>query len=181
MRVPLLGALLAAAVAAGCTDQFQAPTAPDAVTVPAEVRTAQHADTPHNFRTHLSGDEEVPPNESRAQGQAIFQLSADGTEVHYKLIVANIENVAQAHIHRGPVGVNAPIVVWLYPPGPPAQLIPGRTQGVLAEGVITSASLVGPLEGNTLEDLLDEMRAGNTYVNVHTSQLPGGEVRGQID
>jgi hypothetical protein len=31
-----------------------------------------------------------------------------------------------------------------------------------------------------LEDLLEAMRSGNTYVNVHTSQYPGGEIRGQI-
>jgi hypothetical protein len=110
----------------------------------------------------------------------MFKLSDDGTELSYKLIVANIENVAQAHIHVGPVGENGPIVAWLYPSAPPAQLIPGRFSGVLAEGTITDADLMGPLAGMTLEDLLDEMRSGNTYVNAHTSQLPGGEIRGQI-
>jgi hypothetical protein len=46
--------------------------------------------------------------------------------------------------------------------------------------VITSASLVGPMAGQTLDDLLEQMHADNTYVNVHTSQFPPGEVRGQI-
>lgn len=180
MRVRVMAAMIAALVAGGCTDQLQTPTAPAPVTVPVQAELAQHAGTPHNFRTHMSGGEEVPANESRAQGEATFQLSPDGMELHYKLIVANIENVAQAHIHLAPAGTNGPVVAWLYPPGPPPVLIPGRTQGVLAEGMITDASLVGPLAGGTLEDLLAEMRAGNTYVNVHTSQLPGGEVRGQI-
>jgi hypothetical protein len=180
MRVPLMAALFAAAVASGCTDQIRTPAEPEAVTVPVRFESARHAGTPRNFRTHASGGEEVPPNDSRAQGQAIFQLSKDGTEIHYKLIVANIQNVAQAHIHLGPAGVNGPVIVWLYPSGPPPMLIPGRTQGILAEGVITDASLVGLLAGGTLEDLLNEMRAENTYVNVHTSQFPPGEVRGQI-
>jgi hypothetical protein len=130
--------------------------------------------------THLTGDEEVPSNESKTQGMAILKLSEDGTELNYKLIVANIENVAQAHIHVAPVGENGPIVAWLYPSAAPAQLISGRSNGVLAEGTITDADLVGPLAGMTLEDLLDKMRSGNTYVNVHTSQLPGGEIRGQV-
>jgi hypothetical protein len=142
--------------------------------------TASVSAAPQIFMTHLTGDEEVPPNESKAQGMAILKLSEDGTELNYKLIVANIENVAQAHIHVAPVGENGPIVAWLYPSAPPAQLIPGRSNGVLAEGTITDADLVGPLAGMTLEDLLDEMRSGNTYVNVHTSQLPGGEIRGQV-
>src|SRR5512143_2764332 len=72
-----------------------------------------------NFDTHLSSSEEVMPigifNNSLAQGQAIFKLSSDGTELHYKLIAANIDNAFMAHIHMGPVGVNAPIVVWLFP------------------------------------------------------------------
>jgi hypothetical protein len=133
-----------------------------------------------NFRTHLSGAEEVPPVHTRAQGQAIFQLSKDGTELSYKLIVANIENVIQAHIHLAPAGQNGPVVAWLYPDSPPAQLIPGRFSGVLATGTITADDLVGPLAGMSLDALIEQMQAGNTYVNVHTSQFPAGEVRGQI-
>ena len=142
---------------------------------------AQLASTPHNLRTHLSGDEEVPVRDTSAQGQAIFQVNSDGTAISYKLIVANIENVMQAHIHLAPAGTNGSIVAWLYPAAPPAQLIPGRTQGILGEGEITASSLVGPLSGSPLSALLDAMRNGGTYVNVHTSQFPPGEIRGQID
>jgi hypothetical protein len=129
---------------------------------------------------HLSGGEEVPPAQTRGQGQAIFQIDPDGTSISYKLIVANIQNVTMAHIHLAPAGVNGPVVTWLYPDAPPAQLIPGRVNGVLAEGVITEFDLVGPLAGATLEDLIEALRSGNAYVNVHTSQYPGGEIRGQI-
>jgi hypothetical protein len=161
MRRALLVALAAALVTAGLP----------ALADPPEQR---------NFRAHLSGDEEVPPVDTRAQGQAIFQLSKDGTELHYKLIVANIEDVTMAHIHLAPRGRNGGVVVWLYPEAPPPQLIPGRTQGVLAEGVITASDLVGPLAGMDLSDLIGAINAGNTYVNVHTTAFPGGEVRGQV-
>jgi hypothetical protein len=138
------------------------------------------ASTAKNFRTHLTGDQEVPANDSKAQGQAIFQVRADGAEVHYKLIVANIENVTQAHIHLGAPGENGGVVAWLYPSGPPAQLIPGRTNGVLAEGVITQANLVGSLAGQPLAALIDLLASGGVYVNVHTSQFPPGEIRGDL-
>jgi hypothetical protein len=85
-----------------------------------------------------------------------------------------------AHIHLAPAGANGSVVAWLYPSSPPAQLIPGRSNGILAEGVITAANLIGPLAGGSMEDLLEAMQAGNTYVNVHTVQFPGGEIRGQI-
>jgi hypothetical protein len=142
-----------------------------------------------NSRTHLSGDEEVPVRITNAQGQAIFHLSKDGTELNYKLIVANIENVVQAHIHLGQPGVNGNIVVFLYGLVAPGG---GRTNGVLAEGTITSDDLINDLAGQPLSALIDQMAAGNTYVNVHTNDgvaptntgpgdFPGGEVRGQID
>lgn len=133
-----------------------------------------------SFTAHLSGGEEVPPVSTDATGQAVFQVSKDGTSISYRLIVANIENVTQSHIHLAPVGANGGVVVWLYPSAPPAQLIPGRTDGILATGTITGANLVGALAGQPLSMLLEHMRDGNAYVNVHTSQFPGGEIRGQI-
>ena len=133
-----------------------------------------------NFRAHLSGDQEVPEAETNATGQAIFQLSKDGEELSYKLIVANIENVRMAHIHLAPEGVNGPVGVWLYPSAPPPQLIEGVSNGILAEGVITKDDLVGSLAGSELSELVELMLEGGTYVNVHTNQYPAGEIRGQI-
>ena len=148
---------------------------------PQDLDLAAQQDHNRNFRAHLSGDEEVPPADTRAQGQAIFQLSADGTELSFKLIVANIENVTMAHIHQGARGVNGPVVAWLYPDGPPPQLIAGRFNGVLAEGALGEAALVGPLAGEPFEALVELIRDGEAYVNVHTQQFPAGEVRGQIE
>ncbi|MGH3005977.1 MAG: CHRD domain-containing protein [Gaiellaceae bacterium] len=142
-----------------------------------------------NFRAHLTGDDEVPANASAGQGQAVFHLSADGTELEYKLIVANIENVVASHIHVGAEGENGPVVAFLFGPAPAGG---GRTDGVLARGTVTEADLVGPLAGQPFSALVDAMRAGNTYVNVHTNDgvepagtgpgdLPAGEIRGQIE
>lgn len=130
-----------------------------------------------NFRAHLSAGEEVadPPVQSHATGQATFKLNKAGDALGYRLNVANIENVTAAHIHLAEAGANGPVVVGLYE-GP----APGRTQGRLARGTITDADLKGPLAGQTLDDLLEAMEAGDAYVNVHTSQYPGGEIRGQI-
>jgi CHRD domain len=133
-------------------------------------------------------------NESRAQGNATFQLNADGTELSYRLSVANIANVFQAHIHQGAVGSNGPIVVWLYPSTTPGAgpLGGGRIDGVIATGTITAANLVGPLVGMPLSALVTQLTSGNTYVNVHTNDgvaptntgpgdFPGGEIRGQTE
>ena len=181
MRNRLFAAVLAAVVVGACS-KTPAPTQPAAITVPVQIETGQHAGEAHNRRTHLTGAAERPtPNDSRAQGQATFQVSGDGSAIQFKLLVANIENVTQAHIHccANTEGTGG-IVVWLYPSAPPAQLIPGRSQGVLGEGVITQSSLVGSLAGQPLSVLLDRITSGLAYVNVHTSQFPPGEIRGQI-
>jgi len=178
----ILCALLAAFTAAGCAEAGTTTMPPEQLSAAVMMALESHSDDhgPRNFRTHATGGDEVPANNSRAQGQAIFQLNHDGTELSYRLIVANIQNVTQAHIHLAPVGVNGPVVVWLYPEGPPAQQIPGRSQGTIGEGVITSTSLVGPLLGEDVATLVEHILKGNVYVNIHTTQLPPGEIRGQI-
>ncbi|MFZ3167073.1 MAG: PQQ-dependent sugar dehydrogenase, partial [Candidatus Methanoperedens sp.] len=135
----------------------------------------------NNFTANLSSNEIVQqPVVSLAKGNATFELSDNGTRLHYKIMVENIENVTMAHIHLAPAGVDGPVVAWLYPEVPPAVLIPGRFDGLLAEGNITSINLSGPLAGQPLNALLEAMIKGNTYVNVHTNQYPNGEIRGQI-
>ena len=133
-----------------------------------------------NFTAHLSGDQEVPAVETKATGQAIFQLSKDGMELSYKVIVANIIDVKMSHIHIAPAGTNGGVVVWLFPDGPPPGLLEGKTNGILVQGTITADNLTGSLAGMQLSDLLDAMMTGNAYVNVHTVAHGGGEIRGQI-
>lgn len=141
-----------------------------------------------NFVAVLNGAAEVPDNDSLGRGVATFRLSDDGLTLHYKLIASNIENVVASHVHVAAIGVNGPVVAFLYGSVPAGG---GRTDGVLAEGTFTAANLVGPLAGHPLSDLVDAMRAGNTYTNVHTNDgvapintgpgdFPGGEIRGQI-
>ena len=147
-----------------------------------------------NYVAPLNGGEEVPSNESKGHGAAVFQLSADGTELHYRLTASNIHNVHMAHTH-GPAaaGANIGIVVWLFPstaaaPGP---LGSGRHDGVLATGTITAANLMGSLAGQPLSALVTMIESGQAYVNVHTNDgiapvntgigdLQGGEIRGQL-
>ena len=158
-----------------------------------------------NMGTHMIGAEEVftpnpatapTPADSRGQGEAIFRVNADGT-VDFRLIASNIDNVIMSHIHCGRPGSNGPIRMWLYPvigpsgaPGPNGS---GPHDGVLASGSFTPAGVTClSRDVGTDMPLLDAMRAGLTYVNVHTNDgidgpnsgpgdFPGGEIRGQLD
>ncbi len=141
-----------------------------------------------NHRAKLTGDGEVPPRDTQARGIAIFHISKDEASIDFILIAANIDNVVAAHIHVGQPSVNGPVVQFLAGPFATGG---GRTSGILGAGTITAASLTGPLAGQPLSALINEIKAGNTYVNVHTDDgvapsntgpgdFPGGEIRGQV-
>lgn len=182
----------------GCTGEQSAPT--DVISLPLF---AKGGNGHLNLNTHLSGDEEVlvvpegaaHPADSHAQGQAIFRVNPDGT-VHVRLIASNIDNVVQAHIHCGRFGENGPVRIWLYPTiGTSGSALAGPTgsqNGVLAQGTFDPTGLVCPAANvGTSIPVLDAMRGGLAYVNVHTNDgvaptntgpgdFPGGEIRGQI-
>jgi hypothetical protein len=129
-----------------------------------------------HFETHLTGDEEVPAIVTGGQGQATFKLSADGQSVSYKLNVANLEDIIQAHIHIGAPGVNGSVVVFLFGPVAGGVDVSGR----LAEGSFGTGDLINVPAGFALSDLIAAIEAGNAYVNVHTVAHTGGEIRGQL-
>lgn len=140
-----------------------------------------------NFVAPLSGGQEVPARDTHATGNAVFQVRADGSELEYKLIVANIENVFASHIHCGAAGVNGPVGVTLFM-GSPAS---GPVNGIIARGTITAPNPGNACGWVTLDDVLAAMHSGDTYVNVHTNDgmgdantgpgdFPGGEIRGQV-
>ncbi|MGH7638243.1 MAG: CHRD domain-containing protein [Gemmatimonadaceae bacterium] len=163
--------------AAACTADSRTPAEPVTLTVP--VFASSEGRGEGHFGTHMSGQNETPPKPTQAQGQLNLTLQEDGS-VAYKLIAANIVDVTQAHIHMAPPGVAGPPIVWLYPSAPPARLIEGRSHGVLAEGVITDANVVGPLSAQGVAGLIATIQAGNAYANVHTVAFPPGEIRGQV-
>jgi hypothetical protein len=150
------------------------------------VGTIAGASNNRNFRAHLSGDQEVPARETQAQGQAIFNVSKDESSLHYKLIVANIENVRAAHIHCGLAGANGTVGLTLFTQGPA-----GPVNGVLAEATVTGPDSGNGCQWSSIADIVTAIRNGNAYVNVHTNDgvppsntgpgdFSGGEIRGQI-
>lgn len=127
------------------------------------------------FSAHLAGRNEVPSVATNAQGQATFRLSANGVNLTYRIEVAGLRNITAAHIHVGARGQNGGVVVTLF-----SGMKSGRFSGVLARGSITAGSLSGSLAGQPLSALVNLIRTGQTYVNVHTQRYPDGEIRGQL-
>ncbi|MDA8173544.1 MAG: CHRD domain-containing protein [Nitrospiraceae bacterium] len=128
------------------------------------------------YAVKLSGKQETPAVSTKATGVAYIRRIAHDTKLTYVLKVRNIEGVTMAHIHLAPKGQEGPPVANLYT-GPEKK---GKFSGTLAKGTITDKDLTGPMQGKTINDLIKEIKGGNTYINVHTAAHPNGEIRGQI-
>jgi hypothetical protein len=149
---------------------------------------AQAADV---FNASLSGAQNLPePITTPASGKVELRASADGKKLAYKVTVEKITNVAAADLHLGPATQNGPLVAKLWPAAGGGSK-KGEFSGVLAEGSIDASDLIGPMNGAPLADLLEQLRSGNVYINVHTNDGvdppnsgPGdyrlGEIRGQV-
>ena len=114
-----------------------------------------------------------------ATGTAIFQLlPAAGHEqvLSFELSLKNINGVMGAHIHKGKQGENGPVVADLFNTSNPT----GAISGKLTAGTLTSSKLTGSLHNKELSALVNMIRSGEAYVNVHTTQNQNGEIRGQI-
>lgn len=128
----------------------------------------------HEFAANLTGQQEVPPVDTQATGEAILvQDMPLNQTIHYFVNATGIQGANQGHIHSGAQGENGPIVVTLFKFDSPQNT-------VLQNGTIAATNLEGPMQGKTIPDLIAAMKNGTTYVNIHTQQNPNGEIRGQL-
>ena len=143
------------------------------------------------FNVTLSGYQEVPMSLSSA-GAAVFEAHIRDERTGPRIAWALSYNdgfatpVQQAHIHFGQRHTNGGISIFLCtnlsngpagtqpcPPGPAT--VSG--EAAAADVIGPAGQLIGPGE---IEELVAAIRAGVAYVNIHTTQFPGGEVRGQF-
>jgi len=165
-------------------------------------------DDDHNrgqITTRLSGFNEVhfvagPPAalrgavSTKATGRFRAAIHDRRDMIEYELNYAGLEGtVTQSHIHFGQAATVGGIVVWLCQtagtPAPAAvaavtPLCPQDTVGGPVTGTITPANVIGPagqgIAPGEFRELVDAIEADTAYVNVHTDQYQGGEIRGQL-
>lgn len=135
-------------------------------------------------KAKLRGFQEVPAVSSTATGS--FKAKIGGDENSFKLSYADLEGVVlQAHIHFGQKGVNGGVSVFLCTNlgnSPAVQVCPPSPATI--SGVFTAADVIGPggqnIQPGEIDRLIEAIRRGATYINVHTDLLPSGEIRGQV-
>jgi CHRD domain-containing protein len=115
------------------------------------------------FTATLSGANEKPTAvTTAATGTALVTVL--GNLVSWKVDVVNIDSIVAGHIHRGPADSAGPVRVNFNPP------VTGQN--------FTGTATVG--SATVADSILVLMRAGNTYVNIHTQVNGAGEIRGQL-
>jgi hypothetical protein len=132
----------------------------------------------------LTGYQENPDVSSTGTGSFRATIDDDAQTITYELSYSAIEggDAFAAHIHFGKRAVNGGVSAFLCgggdKPACPA------TAGTVT-GVIDAADIVGPagqgIEPGSFDELVAAIRAGHTYVNVHSPRWPGGEIRAQIN
>ena len=134
-------------------------------------------------RATLSGYDETPSVSTLARGKFRAEIDRDGDTIEYELRYEGIEGGTAnvAHIHLGQRHTAGGVSAFLCGGGDkPACPTPGGT----VEGTIDAADVVGPagqgIAAGQLSELVRAMRAGATYVNVHSTTFPNGEIRGQV-
>ncbi|HEX6997832.1 MAG TPA: CHRD domain-containing protein [Gammaproteobacteria bacterium] len=137
----------------------------------------------------LIGYNEVPSVSTPARGMFAAQVDEAASTITYTLQYDPLSgDVTQAHLHLGERHTNGGISVWLCSnltdPPPPAgtQACPPGPAEI--SGTITPEQVGGPMDqgiaAGEFVELLEAMRAGAVYVNVHSTTHPGGEIRAQL-
>ena len=143
----------------------------------------------NTLHEHLSGANENPLALSTSgNGQFTAHIDEGAQEITYELSYSALEgNVTQAHIHFGSQSQVGGVSVFLCtnlgngPAGtqacPPA---PATVSGTIRPGDVIGPGAQGITAGE-FGELIAGIRAGRTYVNVHSTLYPVGEIRAQLD
>ena len=147
-----------------------------------------------NISEFLTGYEETAAGGGGAvsttgTGTFTARISNDNSRIDWELSYADLEGaVQQAHIHFGQQSVTGPISVFLCtnlgngPAGTqPCPAPPATISGTITAVDVTNLANERGISAGELDELLAAIRAGATYVNVHSTRWPGGEIRSQID
>jgi CHRD domain len=127
--------------------------------------------------TTLHGGNENPGVVTGSAGTATVTWNTVTKAGTYRVDVFNMPvGTTASHIHVGAPGVNGPVVInFTVPPG-------GISNDFGLTGTFGCTDVVArAAQGiNSCEDFEQAFMLGNTYVNVHSTANPGGEIRGQL-
>lgn len=139
-----------------------------------------------DLRATLKGFNETPANSTPASGKFQARISDDEGSITFELTYSGlVADSLFAHIHLGQKNVAGGVMIFFCdnstPPHSP-RTCPARS-GTVA-GTVAAADVIGPngqgIAPGEFAKVLQAIRSGVTYVNVHSTKFPAGEIRGQV-
>lgn len=144
-----------------------------------------------HLRAKMTGIEETNPSTIITNATGTFRATVNNdSTITYTLTYKNLSTpITQSHIHIGATKITGGVSIFLCtnlgngPAGTPACPNDGTNSGTVTH-TVSAADVVGPAgQGIPAGDMADVVRAiasHVTYVNVHSTAHPAGEIRGQI-
>jgi hypothetical protein len=136
----------------------------------------------------LTGYQESVNGPIASAGTGTFEASIDdeAQTISYTLTYSGLTAPATvAHIHFGNRAQNGGVVAFLCGGGGQAPCPAGTGSEATVTGTIAPGNVVGPasqgIGPGDFQKLVDALRAGVAYANVHDATFPTGEIRGQIN
>ncbi len=129
----------------------------------------------------LSGAQETADVDTDASGSITAKFDAAFTKVRVRLKVRDAPDANRAHFHCARPGANGPIAFGLVDPGPLSfngRVVRGKLFNEDSNGADCGPTADRPV--NNIASLAFAMRDGLVYINVHTPENTGGEIRGQM-
>jgi len=141
-----------------------------------------------HLRANLRSLAEIPTNVTNGTGTGTFTaIIHDDSTITFTLSYRNLSTpVVQSHIHVGATKTNGAVAIFFCGPAssPAHTTCPNdSTNSGTVTGTVAAADVVINGQGIKPGEFAKVLRAivnGDTYVNVHTTLLPGGEIRGQV-
>ncbi len=136
-----------------------------------------------NFSARLLGINETPSINTDGTASLRLKLNTAASTIDFTLTYQNLSGApSAAHIHFAQERVAGGVMVFFCGGGGQAAC-PPTTSGTI-KGTIAAANVQSlPAQGINAGDMAAVMRAiraGASYGNMHTTNFPGGEIRGQI-
>jgi hypothetical protein len=145
-----------------------------------------HGDAKQSFGAVLIGGNETPLSiHTAAQGTLSLTINGDNT-MSYTLTYSNLTSAALfSHIHFGQQATSGGVVIFLCGGGGKPSCPAGNTSTpATVSGNIAASDVLGLANQNVtagdLAGIVKEIKTGFAYANVHSTNFPSGEIRGQI-
>jgi hypothetical protein len=152
---------------------------------PGQKHAAKHHSDRNQFEADMIGHNEVPVVHTKGTGHVTLEIADDEKSISFTLTYSGLNSAPLfSHVHIGQPNVNGG-VSFFFCGGGGKPACPAEATTTPVTGTVVAADVAGlgtqGMPAGDLSAVIQEIREGFAYANLHTQTSPGGEIRGQLD